>query len=95
MGFLNTAEKMAKTAKSYKDLSKICMIYSENYSISGNFKEAKVFLDKHYKYLEKINNLTESNKIQALMLGHIKDTEVKEEPAYYYNLQKDQILSIA
>jgi len=95
MGYLNIAEKMAKTAKSYKDLSKICMIYSENYSISGNFKEAKLFLDKHYKYLEKINNLTETNKIQALMLGHIKDTEVKEEPAFYYNLQKDQILSIA
>lgn len=93
--YLTTAEKLAKSAKSYKDLSKICMIYSENYSISGDFKEAKLFLDKHYKYLEKINNITESNKIQAIMLGHIKNTTVKEEPAYYYNLKKDQILSIA
>ena len=80
--YLNAAEKLAKAAKSYKDLSKICMVYSENYSISGDFKEAKLFLDKHYKYLEKINNLTESNKIQAIMLGHIKNTEVTKEPAY-------------
>lgn len=94
-GYLSIAEKLAESAKSYKDLSKISKIYSEYCRLEGNYREAKQYMDKHYIYLEKLNNLAEANKIQAMMLGHIKEKVSHVEPAYYFNPPKEKVLSKA
>ena len=41
--------------------------------------------------------MTETNKVQALLLGQIKNqkNETEQDQAYYYNLKKDQILGVA
>ena len=93
--YLSNAEKLAKAANSYKDLIKISKIYSENCSISGNYKEAKVFMEKHNKYQAKLSNLSEENKIQALMLGHIKNSFTNDTPAYYNRLKQEEVVSQA
>ena len=69
--YLVVAEELAKSRKSYKELSIICKIFSENFSISGKVKESKLFLEKHFSYLKQLNNIAEENKVQAIMLGHI------------------------
>ena len=92
--YLSNAEKLAMAANSYKDLVKINKIYSENCSISGNYKEAKVFMEKHNKYQAKLSNLSEENKIQAIMLGHIKNS-FNNTPAYYSNPKREEVLSHA
>jgi tetratricopeptide (TPR) repeat protein len=70
--YLNAAESLARSANSYKNLSSIYKIYSENYTIAGKLKEAKQFFNKYVEYFNKLNNIDEENKLQALILGHIK-----------------------
>jgi hypothetical protein len=69
--YLSKAEKLAESRNSYKELSKICKIYSESFEHLGKTEDSRRFLEKHYEYLKKLLNIEEENKLQAMMLGHI------------------------
>lgn len=92
--YLRSAEELAISSNSYKDLSNIYKIYSESYNAAGNLKEAKVYMSKYFTYVTRLNNIAEENKIQAIMLGHIKvkmDSEIKD--IFHKTKNKKELIS--
>jgi tetratricopeptide (TPR) repeat protein len=73
--YLLRAEKIAKKRMSFKELSKIFKIYSDIHAATGNTKEAKLYISKHYECLKELVCMDQENKINAIMMGHIKSTD--------------------
>jgi tetratricopeptide (TPR) repeat protein len=94
-GYLSAAEELAKSTNSYKDLSSIYKLYSENYSVSGKHKEAKQFLNKYVTYFNKLNNIAEENEVQAIMLGHIKAISQTDKKQNYFFPKTEKELNLA
>lgn len=77
--FLKKAEVLARHRMSFKELSKIFEIYSQIHTAAGNTKEAKLYISKHYDCLKELVCMDQENRINAIMMGHIKSSNIKKE----------------
>ncbi len=52
-------------------------------------------MEQHDKYKAQLSNISEENKIQAIMLGHIRNSFMNESPAYYQMPHQKEVVSQA
>ncbi len=77
--YLLNAMELAKSRNAFKELSLICKLYSEMYSLTGNFSESGKYMEQHYDYLKQLNNITEENRGHAIMLGNLHGEIITKE----------------